>query len=467
MDSISLSNPADVGIVNTSNRKAGGTIQCSGEVGGGTEESHDSEDEDASSSSTLSDNGSATPNQLDSDEELAQHDANHDLVQFTADWRAELRLRGDKKEEKTEESSDKEAEARRLFCLGMSHEASGDAMTAVVFYRRAMQLVPDIEFRVCAQQELQSAAAPAAVHRADRSGAAALDSGAVRHLVEAEEELVCLMERFSLEGAGAGIVPANKHWACPAAVLPPEVYVRLFRYVVGTELDMRSLHRAARVCRRWYVFARDPELWHAVCAALWPAPAQSRPLSFASWRLMALHRAQAYFDGCYLSKASYVRRGEPSIDAWYPSLHQVNYVRALRCHADGRCYLLTSADSVATLVKQLAPARPVFRRNAGVLEGRYHVQDACLTAVLQRASTPHLRFHVCLQIERCSRSGLPHGALRWLRYEYRSWPEDAATVLPLEPSQFPLLRFSRVRSYLCASGAPLRTCRAGAVSSVE
>ena len=163
--------------------------------------------------------------------------------------------------------------------------------------------------------------------------------------------------------------------------------------------------------------------------------------------------------GCYLSKASYVRPSEPAIDKSYPSFHLVTYYRAMRFYSDGRCYLVTSPEEPATLVKQLATARLMSRRIPGLLKGRYQLINDRLTAVLHRATSPSTMFYVHLQVECCKRSGLPHGALRWMHYEYRSVSDAAATPLPLEPRQFPILQFSRVRSYLRASKAPLRVAR--------
>ena len=44
--------------------------------------------------------------------------------------------------------SDVEEEAKSLFLMGVGLERQGDLYDAVRHYRRAMQLVPDIEYRV-------------------------------------------------------------------------------------------------------------------------------------------------------------------------------------------------------------------------------------------------------------------------------------------------------------------------------
>ena len=41
--------------------------------------------------------------------------------------------------------------------------------------------------------------------------------------------------------------------------------------------------------------------------------------------------------GCYISKASYVRVGEQSLDNFYKPFHLVEYYRYIRFFADGEC----------------------------------------------------------------------------------------------------------------------------------
>ena len=50
------------------------------------------------------------------------------------------------------------------------------------------------------------------------------------------------------------------------SALPYEVMVYLLKWVVSSDLDLRSLEQAALVCRGFYVCCRDTELWKLVCA---------------------------------------------------------------------------------------------------------------------------------------------------------------------------------------------------------
>uniref|UniRef100_A0A1B6H0D2 Uncharacterized protein n=1 Tax=Cuerna arida TaxID=1464854 RepID=A0A1B6H0D2_9HEMI len=108
-----------------------------GEGGGIGEEGEDQED--PSSSSTL---------EQSKDEELAN---------FRAEWRKELKSSPVSQNpvsslspsiSTTEESETDEEKARQLFLKGVENEQLGKLYEAIQFYRRAVQLVPDIEFRL-------------------------------------------------------------------------------------------------------------------------------------------------------------------------------------------------------------------------------------------------------------------------------------------------------------------------------
>ena len=57
--------------------------------------------------------------------------------------------------------------------------------------------------------------------------------------------------------------------------------------------------------------------------------------------------------GCYLSKVSYVRAGEPTLEQCYRPFHMVVYYRCVRFLPDGRVAMLTSPDEPAALVRAL------------------------------------------------------------------------------------------------------------------
>ncbi len=52
---------------------------------------------------------------------------------------------------------------------------------------------------------------------------------------------------------------------CHIGHLPVEVMTYILKWVVSSELDVVSLENVARVCRGFYLCARDEELWRLVC----------------------------------------------------------------------------------------------------------------------------------------------------------------------------------------------------------
>lgn len=74
---------------------------------------------------------------------------------------------------------------------------------------------------------------------------------------------------------------------------------------------------------------------------------------YSDWRSMYLQRPRINFDGVYISKSSYARAGERSLDNFYQPWHLVEYYRYLRFFADGSVLFLTSPDEPKIVVSKL------------------------------------------------------------------------------------------------------------------
>jgi hypothetical protein len=68
---------------------------------------------------------------------------------------------------------------------------------------------------------------------------------------------------------------------------------------------------------------------------------------------MYLKRPRLNFDGVYISKASYARSGEQSLDNFYRPWHVVEYYRYLRFYSNGSVLFLTSPDEPKNIVSKL------------------------------------------------------------------------------------------------------------------
>lgn len=295
-----------------------------------------------------------------------------------------------------------EQQARTLFLQGTELERGGKVFEAMRLYRRATQLVPDIEFKVFEKKPKQ----PIAADATDGADSSTMD-GLAERMVEAnideeEEDLenVDLVLRFqTLMGRSGKLfdrAASDRMLIVTAAHLsdlPMELMLYILRWVVSNELDMKSLERFASVCRGFFLLARDPEIWRHACmrcvfelGLFKPNVANlNRSLylrrvwgvnmgvlkgsPFSSWREMYINRPRVHFHGCYISRASYLRSGENSFqDQFYRPIQLVEYYRYVRFFADGQVLMLTTADEPQQCVAKLKQRWPAQNE---ILRGHY------------------------------------------------------------------------------------------------
>lgn len=97
---------------------------------------------------------------------------------------------------------------------------------------------------------------------------------------------------------------------------------------------------------------------------------------------MFIERARLHFNGCYISKTTYIRHGENSFqDQYYRPWHLVAYYRYLRFFPEGLVLMLTTPDEPAQCVG-LMKQRTI--KNQSVLEGHYRLKDDRIIIVVQR-----------------------------------------------------------------------------------
>jgi F-box protein 9 len=74
------------------------------------------------------------------------------------------------------------------------------------------------------------------------------------------------------------------------------VLIYILRWVVSSDLDIRSLEQCARVCRGFYICARDPQLWKMICLKTWSTHT-GNPAAVIKWRHMFINRPHVVFNG--------------------------------------------------------------------------------------------------------------------------------------------------------------------------
>lgn len=96
-----------------------------------------------------------------SEEEEIEASASHDvddiesdeLALFRRQWRLELLQQSTKK---NDASCDNETKAKTFFSEGIAAEQRGNHYQAISYYRQAIQLVPDIEHKMCYNDQTTS-----------------------------------------------------------------------------------------------------------------------------------------------------------------------------------------------------------------------------------------------------------------------------------------------------------------------
>lgn len=85
---------------------------------------------------------------------------------------------------------------------------------------------------------------------------------------------------------------------------------------------------------------------------------------------MYIERHRIQFNGCYISKTSYMRYGENSFqDQFYRPIHLVEYYRYLRFFTNGQVLMLTTPDDPTQTVHKLRDVGPSGRNE--MLRGHY------------------------------------------------------------------------------------------------
>lgn len=403
-----------------------------------------------------------------------------DLSSFREQWHKELKnapdsvpqeqaLKHEHIQTHQDSSESVEEKAQSMFLKGVQHEQDGKLYEAVKFYRQAVQLVPDIEFRL---YEVTKARAQQTQSVEVNMGSLTLEETAAEanttcEDVDEEDNLLIRLQRLYLKNPIL-CQPDQPTNGAHISSLPMEIILYIMKWVVSSEMDLRALEQScSAVCRGFYLAARDPEIWRLACVRVWGVHCGGLS-NFVSWRQMYIERPHILFHGCYISKTSYLRAGENSFqDQFYRPWHVVEYFRYLRFFPEGSALMLTTPDDPSVSLKELKYRHP---RNSTVLHGHFRLHDDHVTVVLKRqadktsnnnnknrrkkgkdatlwSEPSDQTFHLELQIA-SSRSHL-HTQLLWKCYSVitRRGGTESTTQFDLIGGRFRPFHFSRVKSY--------------------
>ncbi|KAM9847846.1 F-box only protein 9 isoform 2-T2 [Aulostomus maculatus] len=356
-----------------------------------------------------------------------------------------------------------EEKATELFLRAVQEEESGAVYEAIKFYRMAMQLVPDIESKINYNRPESDRA------EGNYGGESDVDG-------EIEDLVAYFEQQLTLENSLQKICsPELERTQMHISALPQEILMYIFRWVVSSEVDMRALEQLSLVCRGFYMCARDPEIWRRACLRVWGRNC-TKLAPFVSWREMFLRRPRVRFDGVYISKTSYIRQGEESLDGYYRAWHHVEYYRYLRFFPDGSVIMLTTPEDPLSVVPRL---RTRNTRMDSVMLGHYRLSQETdnqtkvfavvskkkeEVAEIQRnrfcrrnpAPEAEHSFHVGLHLSSGGRQSF--SKLVWIHHSchitYKLTGETVVTAFDLD-RMYPPFLFARVKSYTAFSEQPL------------
>jgi len=398
----------------------------------------------------------------------------NDLETFREEWTRELK--GAEPEpsqaERDQQEKDLHEKAREFFQEGVRQEENGNLYDAIRFYKKAVQLVPDIEQETFVYNTRKQANNKQNI--VDTEGIEG-EGDMLDHEGNEEDEMQNLLEKFSqikLQRKPL-IQPEFSTKSVHIGELPAEVLNYILKWIVSPDLDLSSLESVSEVCRGFYVVARDQEIWRQICVRVWgPAVLSAADLP---WREYFLHKPRVLFAGCYIGKTTYIREGERGFQDHesYKAWHLVQYFRFIRLFPGGRMLMTLSAEDPGLTAKLMNNRNSCSIQTA--MYGDYRVVDNTLVCFLQQQNKPKkiqqkfskrkrrdsmvyhdvpdqdflLEFYI---------KGSKNRILQWKSYvivsKYQNGRETRDPVT-LSDNAFPRLIYSGVGSYHFESSSPL------------
>lgn len=152
---------------------------------------------------------------------------------------------------------------------GVELEKKGKVFEAMRMYRKAVHIDPDIEFKMYDKLKTN-------IHLANNIVETDTTASRTNDDNKNDEDLsdVDLVHRFQTSiangngnllnrgNADAGVIVTD---GSHISNLPTEIILYILRWVVSSNLDIRSLEQCSMVCKGFYLLARDSEIWRLAC----------------------------------------------------------------------------------------------------------------------------------------------------------------------------------------------------------
>jgi len=162
-----------------------------------------------------------------------------------------------------------EDKAATMYLQGVKHEQNGEMLEAIRHYKRAMQLVPNIEELIYSARRQETLSTQKIDTMTLKLSKVALAGDMNDNEGEMENEcnssyLLSKLKRIVQQDRRI-CIPLEETKMTHISSLPMEIIVVLLKWIISVELDLNSLEKMASVCRGFYVCCRDEELWKLAC----------------------------------------------------------------------------------------------------------------------------------------------------------------------------------------------------------
>ena len=354
-------------------------------------------------------------------------------------------------------------EALQLYRQAGLLERRGNLNEALKLYRQAVKKQPEIEGLIHDQSSERGRAARALLQLrpedlilAPSFGNADLEERAfqVRSGEQGGQSQQDTEDLVQLFGAMAvGVQPRSKpgRQTVHISQIPAEIMVD---YVL-TQLildDPASVELFGRVCKTYFVYARDQKLWKYACEHVHRHLGPLSPMAPGTdYRSLFMDTPRVRHEGVYISRCTYMRQGL-SESSFLQPIHLVTYYRYLRFYRDGTVMSVLTAQEPAQVVHKICKSKAAQQqiaqdKEARVLQGHYtldgigkHVRVVVSDPVYNNGGI----FHSHLSLGCTYRGGW--NKLAWRDYYRVAGVNNEST--PFSLKQFKSYFFSRVKSYL-------------------
>ncbi|KAJ3271512.1 hypothetical protein HDV01_006563 [Terramyces sp. JEL0728] len=262
---------------------------------------------------------------------------NEELEEFRSNWIREVKEKAPKSVPEPVEETEL---AMEHFVLAADFERNGSMNDAMKHYRIATKLDPEIEkkhWKMMSQKIQMELLEP-------------FENLAVNDEFEDEKD----EER---KETAAAVEENGKDEEVEESVflkIPFEILILIIKR--SLQFDIYNYMKLSLTSSWMREALKDESIWRYLCIAHHfdhppLALAGQLPLYRDSWFAMWMKKPRVRYDGCYISRVSYVRRGMSETLSLSQVVHLVTYFRYLRFYPNNQFYLLTSFTEPIEMVQ--------------------------------------------------------------------------------------------------------------------